>query len=483
MKKSLLCILFLIGVIFSVSAQKYEAEGGSMNSSRMESEVKGFSGNGCVKFLSVATGSVELNIKIKKEADYTFEIFYALQNLQGNASVKFEIDDLYLVAQKLPLTKSENTFTSVLANNYVHLTKGEHKLKISGMCQKGEWYLDFVNVVEVTDSVKEKIKIPELSNKNATKEAVNLYNYLWEMRGKGILSGQQIYGSNDKEIKVIQKETGKYPAVIGIDLIDFSPSRVERGANGGRTLSVAKKYWEAGGIVTCCWHWNAPMGLVDKDMPEMHWYDGFRTKATTFDFSVALKNQESEEYKLLIRDIDVIAEKLKVLQNGNVPVLWRPLHEASGKWFWWGARGSANYIELYKLLYDRLVNVHKLNNLIWVWNGQDPDWYPGDEYVDIISYDYYPNKYKHGTADEYLTLIQKATTEPKICALSENGALPNVVKLEQEKSVWAWWCTWNGDFTVDGQGNYSPSNTTLETLKLYYENPYTITRDEVPDLK
>ena len=219
-------------------------------------------------------------------------------------------------------------------------------------------------------------------------------------------------------------------------------------------------------------------------MPEMHWYDGFRTKATTFDFSKGIKDHESEEYKLMIRDIDAIAKQLKVLAKNNIPVLWRPIHEASGKWFWWGAKGPENYIELYKLMYDRLVNYHGLNNLIWVWNAQDPDWYPGDEYVDVLSYDYYPMKYKHGTADEYLAKIQAATDKAKLYAISENGALPNVVKLEEEKSLWSWWCTWNGDFTVAADGkSYSESNTSLDSLKLYYNNPYTITRDELPSFK
>ena len=72
-------------------------------------------------------------------------------------------------------------------------------------------------------------------------------------------------------------------------------------------------------------------------------------------------------------------------------LLWRPLHEASGKWFWWGAKGAAPCKALWNLMYDRMVNHHGLTNLIWVWNsdGADYEWYPGDDKVDILARDFY----------------------------------------------------------------------------------------------
>ena len=94
----------------------------------------------------------------------------------------------------------------------------------------------------------------------------------------------------------------------------------------------------------------------------------------------------------MIRDIDAIAVELTKLRDAHVPVLWRPLHEAEGGWFWWGAQGPKNYVRLYRLLYDRLTKVHKLDNLIWVYtSGGKPEWYPGDDVVDIIGADAYPD--------------------------------------------------------------------------------------------
>ena len=88
-----------------------------------------------------------------------------------------------------------------------------------------------------------------------------------------------------------------------------------------------------------------------------------------------------EGYDLLIRDIDAIAEQLKRLQDAGVPVLWRPLHEASGGWFWWGNAGAEAYKELYVLLYDRLTNHHDRGNRK---TTQKPDNIEQDQMADLI---------------------------------------------------------------------------------------------------
>ena len=168
------------------------------------------------------------------------------------------------------------------------------------------------------------------------------------------------------------------------------------------------------------------------------------------------------------------------LQEADIPVLWRPIHEASGGWFWWGARGSKNYIELYKILYDRLVNYHKLNNLIWVWNAQDAKWYPGDEYVDVLSFDTYPGKRIYKTFDNELAELQSATSVTKLYALSENGPLPDITKLAQQNGIWSWFCTWNSEFVIDSNDNFSEEYTDLSHFKTFYDNPFVITKDELP---
>lgn len=182
------------------------------------------------------------------------------------------------------------------------------------------------------------------------------------------------------------QQVGKTPAVLGVDLIEYSPSRVEHGSTS-TAVEDAIAHAEKGGIVTVVWHWNAPTGLYDTtDEP---WWSGFYTAATDFDIAAALSDTTNANYTLIIRDIDAIAVQLKRLQDADVPILFRPLHEAEGGWFWWGAKGPEPCKALWKLVYDRWTNFHGLNNLVWVWNSVAADWYPGDDVTDILSADVY----------------------------------------------------------------------------------------------
>ena len=264
----------------------------------------------------------------------------------------------------------------------------------------------------------------------------------------------------------------------------YSPSRLEFGVVG-RDTDSAIKWWKEGGIVTFSWHWNAPKDLINQP-PDKMWYSGFYTRATTFDVKKAMDNPDSEDYVLILRDIDAIAVQLKRLRDEGIPVLWRPLHEASGGWFWWGARGPEPCIKLWRLLYDRLTHYHKLNNLIWVWNGQHGDWYPGDEYVDIIGEDVYGGARAYGSqVGRFLTALSY-TKANKVIALTENGTIPDPDALLLDEAAWAWYCTWCGGFVYKKEGEevvYSEEHTELSMLKKVYNHEYVITRDQLPDLK
>ncbi|OME86597.1 beta-mannosidase [Paenibacillus sp. FSL A5-0031] len=324
---------------------------------------------------------------------------------------------------------------------------------------------------------------PKLINPNADDQAKRLMTYLCDIYGTRILTGQQIGVVSTPELEILHEVTGKYPAVYGFDFMNYSPSRTERGATCSDT-DIAIDWWQSGGIVTFCWHWNAPKDLIDLP-PDRTWGSGFYTKATTFDVQKAMNDKESEDYKLLIRDIDAISSELKRLQDAGVPVLWRPLHEASGGWFWWGSKGAEPCVQLWKLMYDRMTNVHKLNHLIWVWNGQHADWYPGDEYVDIIGEDIYPPEQNY---ESQLDRFEKAlayTSMNKIIALSENGPIPDPDLMLQDRALWAWNCTWYGNFvynTVDGHRVYAEKFTDREQLIKFYNHPFSLTKDELPDL-
>ena len=108
-----------------------------------------------------------------------------------------------------------------------------------------------------------------------------------------------------------------------------------------------------------------------------------------------------------MKDIDTIAVELKKLQSASVPIIFRPLHEAEGGWFWWGAKGPEPAKKLWDILYDRLTNKHKLNNLIWEWNSVATSWYPGNSKVDLVSADTY-NQGDHGVSKPFLISGQES---------------------------------------------------------------------------
>src|SRR5690606_27423344 len=134
---------------------------------------------------------------------------------------------------------------------------------------------------------------------------------------------------NDRleEINYVRTHSGKEPAVASFDLMDYSPSRLQYGANPNNhsehAIALAKKD-QGRGIISLLWHWNAPTDLINQ-APDKLWWSGFYTRATTFDLAAALADKNGQNYQLLLRDMDVIAEELKKFQAQDIPVLWRPL--------------------------------------------------------------------------------------------------------------------------------------------------------------
>lgn len=319
-----------------------------------------------------------------------------------------------------------------------------------------------------------------LSNPNASEHAQQLFAYLQTVYGTNTLAGQYASdkGINSPEVAAIYRLTGKYPAIVGIDLMDYSPSRVAYGAQT-HAIDYALEWAHAGGILTLIWHWNAPKGLVNtSDQP---WYDGYNTAATTFDLGAALDGSDPKGYRLLLRDIDAIARQLKLLADEDIPVLWRPLHEASGGWFWWGNSGADNYIRLWRLMYHRLTNVHGLNNLIWVYNGQAASWYPGDHYVDIIAEDYYADPYDYESLYNLFYKALRYTDAQKMIGLAENGTIPDPAQLVQDNARWLFFITWSDLFVVNPKsGEISDQYNELEHFIDVYTSETIITLDELP---
>ncbi|MBR2075353.1 MAG: beta-mannosidase [Clostridia bacterium] len=316
-----------------------------------------------------------------------------------------------------------------------------------------------------------------LVNPNATDNAKRLMKWMTDVYGKKIITGQYsdngMYGD---EMNAIYASTGEYPAILGLDLIDYSPSRVARGTRG-KSVDKAIEYWNEGGIISFAWHWNAPEEYLSGT-----WYSAFYTDHTNIDLKKIVNGEDPEGYALLIRDIDAIAVQLKRLKEAGVPILWRPLHEASGGWFWWGAKGADAYISLYRLLYDRLTNVHGLNNLIWVWNGQSADWYPGDEYVDMIGWDIYAGEHAYASQSAVFLEASRVTDKKMMIILSENGTVPDIDFIFRDGTIWGSYATWSGDFVIKN-GRLSEQYTEKTILEKMFMDDRAVKRSDLPDFE
>ena len=368
----------------------------------------------------------------------------------------------------------------------VYMTQGTHLLSIEAYW--GYITVDYITLTPAQALAKDLYEVsPSLINPNASENARRLMNYLCDIYGEKVLSGQYCdRGMTGMEMKAIKKSTGYYPAVLGMDMMDYSPYRVTRGAKSV-TVDEALEYWEkCGGIITLAWHWGVDGQYILDGHDENgnpRWWGNFYTKNVTFDLEKALNGEDPAGYQMLLDGIDAISLELKKLAEKDVPVLWRPLHEASGGWFWWGAKGAQPYMELWRLMYDRMTNLHGLNNLIWLWNGQDGEWYPGDEYVDIIGEDIYPGPHSHTSESDRFLKATKYTDANKMIVLSENGSMPDPDLMQRDGILWGFFATWSGDFIIHSGTKLSNSYTNEDVLQRIYNSDLIITREEMPDMR
>lgn len=321
--------------------------------------------------------------------------------------------------------------------------------------------------------MSDKIYTP--SDPNAQQCVKNVLKYLSDITYEKMITGQHTQTMAMEEFFQIKKITMREPALLGFELLSYSPNinysdtdeecMTEVTENYG-TLKRAWEWAEKKGLITFTWHWFSPLGGRSKS---------FYTINTDFDTGKAVIDGTSEN-KALLADMDFMAGLLRPFCDKGVPILWRPFHEAEGDWFWWGAKGPETVRKLWHIMYDRYTKIHGLNNLIWVWNGPKAECYPGDDRVDIISSDMYPEKHVHTScADRYQNLI-KITNRPKIALIGEIGTLPDPKAVHDEKIGWAGYMAWSKIFCLTEEFN------SFKYLKKLYSSPYAVTKEELPNL-
>ncbi|MFZ5833271.1 MAG: glycosyl hydrolase, partial [Planctomycetota bacterium] len=286
-----------------------------------------------------------------------------------------------------------------------------------------------------------------------------------------------------KNIASVQEASGKLPALVGFDLSGWNsptwgPSYTKVVQNA---IDGAKEWSERGGIVTMQFHWKNP-GKPDGKA----WVQP--PKGTgPFDVGAAVR-PGTTEHKQVMDDLKKHADYLEQLRDARIPVLWRPLHEIDGGWFWWTDKETPeNTAALYRQIFDYFVKERKLDNLIWVYNaalvcGREAEnielrkrYYPGAEYVDISGIDIYPNEragwksYREDAYDRAYRIMQEVSPG-KMLALSEGDAIPNPQIMAEDGPRWLYCVPWWG------AGKRHPA----DWIKTSYNHELMITLEDLP---
>lgn len=293
--------------------------------------------------------------------------------------------------------------------------------------------LILIGLVNICINVNGQNFLP--SDRKATKETIHLYNSLKKLSAtQKYLVGHQddlAYGVNWKYKEGrsdIKDVTGDYPALYGWEL-----SHLELGAEYNidsvpfnEMKMFIKEGYKRGGVITISWHatnlfnqksaWDVAEGTVTAILPG------------------------GEKHELFKKQLDKIAtflESLKGDKGEYIPVLFRPFHELTGDWFWWGTKYTSveNYKKLFRFTVEYLQKQKGLHNLLYVYNtssnfNNEDEFlqrYPGDDVVDVVSFDTYQyNSNKDLNFEKNLSqcvsVIEKvAQQKNKLAAIAEAG--------------------------------------------------------------
>ena len=321
--------------------------------------------------------------------------------------------------------------------------------------------------------------------------ASTLLNRLRALQGKGVMIGHQddlVYGTTwhfEHGRSDVLSICGDYPAVVGFDL-----GRIETGSDknlDGVPFDLMRReivaQHERGGIVTISWHPNNPVtGKNHKDT------GGNPVKK-------ALKQRNANRtFNLYLDRVAAFIASLKDSQGHQIPIIFRPWHEMSGDWFWWGTKACSpqQFKDLYIYTY-RYLTGKGLRNIVWCYSmaftrldtrQRFETFYPGDEYVDIIGVDIYDKidrrDFVGDVKREMRTISNIAREHRKLFALTETGFKNNpesdwytnkllpALADSQPLYVLLWRNAWN---LKDENYGPAPDKKHAPDFKRFYANP------------
>lgn len=299
-------------------------------------------------------------------------------------------------------------------------------------------------------------------------------------------SGDPVIGKK-KFFDSLEVETGKSPAYVGV------------GYTSGWTIDL-NKIKETNKLLVDEW---SKGGLVEISLTPQNPWTGKSLKdfgTGKFDYD-SLFMSGSESNKRWNGYLDDFAKGLDELQKEGVTVLWRPLAEMNGHWFWWsynktGRASPDEYTKLWKYTFNYLTLKKGLHNLLWIYapnssagnNKIKPAdyYYPGDDYVDIVALDYYSNNLAGlNSSGDYDAMVKTG----KPMGLAEVGpadgtrasfnnlTLLKVINEKYPNLIFAmYWNSWNTFFNILETKNPIIKGT---HAKEFMNSDMVLTRDKI----
>lgn len=467
MKKiTLIFILLFIWHGLSVRADvRLEAESAERSNCEVVTGSK-YSGR---KALKMTEASARVSFSFDSESRQKYVIYVGGEGLGGEKLVNCKVNGSN-AAFRL------NTYAEVEVGTYI-MKQGTNTIEIT---PNWTWFaIDYIRLV----SSQEHALPFDISTTPVDPEAIPacqaMYSFLLDNFGKRIVSGMMTgemgsSSSNVKlhaDVKAVYTASGKYPALIGFDFMNATSTNTWDKDYTRSAINLAKSTYRYGGLPNFTWHWRDPSRNTNE----------FYTSGTSMRITDAMNsdgswNTSSTLYKNIIRDIDIVADYFLELQRAGMACSFRPLHEASGGWFWWGREGATPFKKLYQLIYREMTEKKGVHNVIWIWNADtaDKDWNPGEEYYDVISADIYNADFDYSSNYISFDKLRTLSGGHKIIALSENGPIPDIQQCEEEDAMWSWWMpwydTWDGKFV---------SKTSREQWRKVMSDPRVITLDQL----
>lgn len=350
-------------------------------------------------------------------------------------------------------------------------------LMISSTCS-------FVFIVFYNVSVLAQPTVP--SDPELIAEAKNMLHFFDTVYQKKIIGAMR----GPDQALTVKKLTGEYPAVVEQDLTGWDKkawsysykSRVQ-----AHIYDIKNIWYDKKAIPGMCWHWGNPLTGGGT-------YTASKEGLTVEEFN-NIVTPGTEEHNIMMEDLKKHADYLQQLADENIPLIWRPLHEIDGGWFWWTDKNNPeNTVKLWKIMYNYLVKEREMHNLIWVYSAgvgnptkKDMEYrksfYPGDEWCDMIGIDLYGWDFRNTGIHEFWNATQsyqeafdvmKELAPDKLIILTETDAMPNIEKTFQGHANFAKWLWampwWAGD-----------SNNPNEWIKQTYTHENVIMQPDLPD--